>query len=94
MEDCSSKNVTDFIKWSRHYFPQTLPLPLKQTAQQKRMSHFFQLAVNREWTMNSTCPFSEDTGHSLRLSAIKNTQIFPAESNVMIIDLTIKRLFF
>lgn len=45
--------------------------------------------------MNSKCPFSEDTGHSLRqrdhrLPAIKKKRDFLTESNVTIIDPTMK----
>lgn len=80
-------------------FSTNTPWSIQTDAGQRSVSHLFQLDVNREWTVNSTCPFAEDTGHFLhqyvcRLPAIKKKKKnnFLWESNVMIIDPTMKHV--
>lgn len=40
---------------------------------EKVRAAFSQLAVNTRWTLNSTCPVSEDTGRSLAHSLVAPT---------------------
>lgn len=58
MDDCSSKNVTDFIKWSCHYFPETLPPPLKQTAWQEEGEPFLSTGSEQRMNYELHMPFS------------------------------------
>lgn len=61
MDDCSSKNVTDFIKCSCHYFPQTLPPPIETDRPAGKCEPFLSTGSEQRMNYELHMPFSVRT---------------------------------